>query len=110
MTERNRGAMLGVLAVALLYGCGHSHSIVGSWDIKGGPGPATITFQPDGNYKTQATMPGRQSSTFGPYRLEGDTLTLQTPQPRTASLRWISDDEAVMTGDDGKAMTLARRK
>jgi hypothetical protein len=99
------------LAVALLFGCSRSnHNLVGVWDIQGGPGPATFTFQADGNFKTEATMPGRHSTVTGQYRLEGDRVTLQTMQPRTATLKWNSDDEAVMTGDDGKAMTLTRHR
>jgi len=31
-------------------------------------------------------------------------------QTRTATLKWSSDDDAVMTGDDGKAMEIVRRK
>ena|ERR1041385_656337 len=106
-----RSILLLLGAVALLCGCAHgSHNIMGVWDIKGGPGPATISFQADGNFKTEATMPGRHSTVTGQYRMDGDTLTLQGQQQRTATLRWNSDDEAVMTGDDGKAMTIARRK
>ena len=100
-----------MLTVALLFGCSHAnHNIVGVWDINGGPGPATITFQTDGNFKTEATMPGRHSVVTGQYKLDGDTLTLQTMQKRTATLKWNTADEAVMTGDDGKPMTIARHK
>ena len=102
---------LAALLAALLCGCaGVSHKIVGDWDITGGPGPATFSFTADGNFKTEATLPGRHSTVTGQYHLDGDTLILQTMQNRTATLKWISDDEAVMTVDDGKAMTIARRK
>jgi uncharacterized protein (TIGR03066 family) len=99
-------------AVWLLTGCGGgaAHNLVGTWDIKGGPGPATMAFAADGNFKTEASMPGRSSSLTGQYKLSGDTLTLQTMQARTATLKWNSADEFVMTGDDGKAMTLDRKK
>ena len=98
-------------AATLLGGCAHpGHNVVGAWDIKGGPGPASITFTSDGNFKTEATMPGRSSTFSGQYHLDGDTLTLMTIPQRTATLRWNTNDEAIMTGDDGKAMTLARRK
>lgn len=107
-----RKAIAAVLLCFAFGGCAHNHtaSIVGIWDIKGGPGPATMAFQADGNFKTEASMPGRHSAVTGQYTLSGDTLTLRTMQQRTATLRWNSDDEFVMTGDDGKAMTLARKK
>lgn len=103
--------LFAVLAIAVLVGCSHvRHNIVGSWDIMGGPGPATISFTKTGNFSTVAALPGRRSSVTGQYHLDGDTLTLQTMQKRTATLRWNSENEAVMTGDDGRAMTIVRRK
>jgi len=107
-----RGLLICALLVgAIISGCARvTHNIVGTWDIKGGPGPATFSFTADGNFKTEATMPGRKSSVNGQYRLDGDTLTLRTMQTRTATLKWSSDDDAVMTGDDGKAMEIVRRK
>ena len=100
-----------VFAAAALCGCGMTnHNLVGVWDIHGGPGQAKFTFQADGNFKTEATMPGRSSTVTGQYKLDGDKVTLITMQQRTATLKWISDNEAVMTGDDGKAMTLTRHR
>jgi hypothetical protein len=112
ITKKHTVVILGLaLALALFAGCaGHGHTIVGVWDIKGGPGPASMTFKADGNFSTEATMPGRSSTVTGQYKLDGDTLTLLTNPQRSATLNWKSDDEAIMTGDDGKAMTIARRK
>lgn len=99
-------------AALALAGCVKtaSHSIVGTWDITGGPGKATMTLGADGNFKTEASMPGSSSTVTGQYKYEGDQLTLQTNQQRTATIKWSTDDEIVMTGDDGKAMTLVRKK
>jgi len=97
-------------AAALLAGCvPRARSVVGVWDIRGGPTSATMTFQADGNFKTEASRPGQQSTVFGQYTREGDRVTFNMPH-RTATIRWKSDDEIVMTGDDGVAMTLTRRK
>ncbi len=47
-----------VFCLLALLGCRHkSHNIVGTWDIKGGPGPVTFSFTSDGNFKTEATIP-----------------------------------------------------
>ncbi len=101
-----------IVSTLALAGCAKtaSHSIVGTWDIKGGPGQATMTLSADGNFKTEASMPGSSSTVTGQYKYEGDQLTLRTNQQRTATIKWSTEDEMVMTGDDGKAMTLARKK
>ncbi len=100
-------------ATVLSAGCAlRSRSVVGTWDIQGGPGPATMTFQADGNCRTEAHLPGRSSMVFGPYKQLGDRVTfdMSVNSHRTATIHWKSDDEMVMMGDDGVAMTLTRRK
>lgn len=112
-------AVLSAVAPALLAGCSAKrHSVVGTWDVQGGPTAASFSFQSDGQFKTEASGGGRSSSVTGPYKQEGDRLQfeLRGAGPiggnavRTATIRWNSDDEIVMTGDDGVAMTLKRRK
>jgi hypothetical protein len=113
MIARELKSLAAFAAALICLGCGTrggSHNIVGNWDIKGGPGPATMAFKADGNFATEATMPGRHSTLTGQYTIAGDTVTLRTMQQRTATLRWTSSDEVIMTGDDGKAMTLVRKK
>ena len=104
-------ASLLLCTTVLFAGCAlRSRSVVGAWDIQGGPGPATMTFQADGNFKTEASLPGRSSMVSGPYKQQGDQVTFEMPSRRTATIRWKSDDEMVMTGDDGVAMTLTRHR
>jgi hypothetical protein len=92
-----------------LAGCSH-RSVVGVWEVQGGPGPATFTFQADGNFKTEASMPGRSSTVTGQYEQRGDSLVFKTMRTRTATVRRNSDDEIVVTGDDGVSKTLKRKK
>lgn len=110
---RSSTAHMFLAAIALsatLLGCrGKSHSIVGTWDIKGGPTAATFTFAADGNFKAEAVGRGRSSTRTGQYTLTGDKLDFNAPHS-TATIKWNSDDEMVMTGDDGRAMTLTKRK
>jgi uncharacterized protein (TIGR03066 family) len=97
------------LCLVFLNGCSsHTRSVVGDWDITGGPSAAVMSFQAHGNFKTEASMRGRHSSVTGQYELQGDKVVFKMPA-RTATIRWNSDNEMVMTGDDGVAMTLKRR-
>ena len=111
MLKRGTIALAGLVAVMLGFGCRTSgHDIIGTWDIKGGPGPATLEFQANGNFNTKASMPGRSSSSSGQYTVSGDTVTFSTMQKRSATVKWNTADEFVMTGDDGQAMTFRRKK
>src|SRR5579871_2568369 len=77
-------------ATVLSAGCAlRSRSIVGTWDIQGGPGPATMTFQSDGNCRTEAHLPGRSSMVFGPYKQQGDQVTfdMSVNSHRTATIQ-----------------------
>ena len=101
----------GLTALSLCAGCGkHSHGVVGKWTIQGGPTPATMTFGTDGKFRTDAADSNSRSSVTGDYRQEGDTLKIGNIQPRTGTIQWRSDDEMLLTGDDGRAMTLTRVK
>lgn len=97
-------------AILVLLGCSHYPDIVGKWSIRGGPGVATLTFQPDGYYKAEAVLPGRTSSVTGQYQMEGSQLRLKGQQQRTATVSFRSADEMTMTGDDGVPKTLIRVK
>lgn len=110
MANKSIVVLLSCLAIILAGCAGRSRSVVGTWDITGGPSVATMTFQSDGSFKTEATMRGRHSTMTGQYEQQGEKVTFKTRTPRTATIRWNSDDEMVMTGDDGVAMTLKRRK
>ena len=104
-------ALRAIFACFLVCGCaGTSRNIVGAWSINGGPSKATMTFQSDGNFKTEASGRGRSSTVTGQYAVEGDTITIKTMPQRTAKLEWRTPDEFIMTGDDGRAMTLDRVK
>src|SRR5579862_6484376 len=93
MPFRMRKIGLCALAVSLLCGCSEvSHKIVGVWEATGGPTPITITFQPDGTYKTEAPSADGPVITTGEYRKEGNTVYMNGQHELSLTVHLESDN------------------
>ena len=78
----NLSATIPVLVLALvLNGCGvqstSADPIVGDWSINAPPATIHVTFEQDGDFSFDTTVPDGTDRTNGTYVLDGNTLKLQ---------------------------------